>query len=244
MKPEFLQLKAGKISILGISIFTTTLFLLNGCTKADMDISPVKTNDNLIGVSCKSPTANELPCGGFRTQTQGGWGAAAHGNNPGKYLQENFNGAFPFGLTVGRTYKITLSSAQAITNYLPAGGQPMALTTSYTNPVNLKNNLASQLVTLTLSVQFDLYDPDFSSSSTRLRDLVIANGTFKGKTIAVLLAEANNVLGGWSSAYTAPQIADALASVNENFDDGAKNNGFLTCSDISNNSGTSGVGGY
>lgn len=241
MKTECLQLKAGKISVLGISIFATTLLILNGCSKDNMEIIPTQTNENALGVSCKSPTSNDLPCGGFRTQTQGGWGASAHGNNPGKYLQNNFDAAFPKGLIVGRYFKITFTNAQAITNYLPAGGQPAVLSADYVNPVNLKNNLASQLITLTLSVQFDLYDPGFSSSTIHLRDLIIANGVFKGKTIAELLTEANNVLGGRSSTYTASQIADALTQINENFDDGTKNNNFLVCPESAN---TGGGGGY
>lgn len=235
MKLEFLQLKVGKISILGISALTTALFLLNGCTKEDLRLNPgqisTKSVDKTGDDDPQTPPADTLPCGGFRTQTQGGWGAPAHGNNPGKYVQNNFAAAFPNGLTVGCTYKITLTNAQAVTDYLPGGGTPAVLTTDYTNPVNLKNNLASQLVTLTLSVQFDLYDSNFSSSSVALRDLVIASGPFKGKTIGALLVEANNLLGGCPSAYTATQISDALTSINENFDDGTKNGGFVVCPD-------------
>lgn len=231
MKLELLQLKVGKISILGISILTT-LILSNGCRKDSLRINPGKNNDKIVDVDPQTPPADTMPCGGFRTQTQGGWGAPAHGNNPGKYMQTNFAGAFPNGLTVGcTTYKLTLTSAQAVTDYLPAGGTPAVLTANYTNPTGLKNNLASQLVTLTLSVQFDHYDPKFSSSSVALGDLVIASGPFKGKTISNLLTEANNLLGGCPSAYTPAQISDALTAINENFDDGTKNGGFLLCPD-------------
>ena len=37
----------------------------------------------------------------FRTQTQGGWGAPPNGNNPAKYLQNNFVSCFPNGVTIG-----------------------------------------------------------------------------------------------------------------------------------------------
>ncbi|MEE9461087.1 MAG: hypothetical protein V3V53_04610, partial [Bacteroidales bacterium] len=45
-------------------------------------------------------------CGGckmgiYRTQTPGGWGAKAAGNNPGTYRDLNFDNAFPNGLVVG-----------------------------------------------------------------------------------------------------------------------------------------------
>ncbi|HSH66503.1 MAG TPA: hypothetical protein VLB84_12110 [Bacteroidia bacterium] len=234
MKSKLLRMNAGKRLIQGISICAITLLSLNACTKEDLIVKPANNhpgkNHNETEVDPQLPP-DTLDCGGFRTQTQGGWGAPAHGNNPGKYMQTNFAGAFPNGLTVGCNNTLTLTSAQAVTDYLPAGGTPAVLKTSYTNPTTLKNNLASQLVTLTLSVQFDLYDPNFSSSSIQLGDLVIASGTFKGMSIKDFLAEANKVLGGCSSSYTAAQVSDALTSINENFDDGTKNGGFLECPD-------------
>ena len=205
MKLELLRLKAGKGLLLGISTCMVALLSLNSCKKDELRIKPIdagKDNKEVVDVDPQLPT-DTLPCGGFRTQTQGGWGAPPHGNNPGKYVHTNFAAAFPNGLTVGCTYKITLTSAQAITDYLPGGGTPAVLTASYTNPTKLKNNLASQLVTLTLSVQFDQYDPHFSGSSVTLGSLIIGSGPFKGMTVSALLVEANKVLGGCPFAYTA-----------------------------------------
>ncbi|HET6226379.1 MAG TPA: hypothetical protein VFF27_08880 [Bacteroidia bacterium] len=236
MELKSLQLKAGKGLILGISICAAVLFTLNGCTKEE--ILPgikgrVDKGSDHVVIKEEDPKtpADTLPCGGFRTQTQGGWGAPPNGNNPGKYLHTNFAAAFPNGLTVGCNYTITLTTAQAITDYLPAGGTPAVLTANYTNPTTLKNNLASQLVTLTLAVQFDKYDPKFSSSSAALGNLIIGSGTFKGMKVADLLTEANKVLGGCPSAYTPAQISDVLTTINENFDDGTANGGFLLCPD-------------
>ncbi|HRG39218.1 MAG TPA: hypothetical protein PK289_11865, partial [Bacteroidia bacterium] len=217
--------------ILGISI-CATFFTLNGCKKEYLQIKPISSSDKSHEEPVVHPVvkADSLPCGGFRTQTQGGWGAIPHGNNPGKYMQDHFAGAFPNGLTVGCTYKLTLTSAQAVTNYLPAGGSPAVLKIDYTNPTTLKNNLASQLVTLTLSVQFDFYDPQYSSSNTLLGSLTIGSGPFQGMTVSAFLTEANKVLGGCPSSYTAAQISDVLTAINENFVDGSKNGGFLICS--------------
>jgi hypothetical protein len=231
MNPGLLRLNAGKGLILGISI-CAAFFALNGCTKEQfLKIKPIDAkSDKNIDIDPQLPK-DTLECGSFRTQTQGGWGAPAHGNNPGSYMQKNFTGAFPNGLTVGCTNTITLTNAQAVTNYLPAGGTPAVLTTSYTNPTTLKNNLASQLVTLTLSVKFDLYDPNFSGSSLALGELVIGSGTFKGMKIKDFLTAANKVLGGCPSPYTAAQISDVLTKINENFDDGTANGGFVICPD-------------
>lgn len=231
MKSESLRRIAGTGSVLKIFISASLIFSLNSCTKEGL-IKPFNGKSDKAHDQTEIDTpkaADTLSCGGFRTQTQGGWGAPAHGNNPGKYLHDHFTGAFPNGLTVGCTYKITLTSAQAITDYLPGGGTPAVLTTNYTNPVKLKNNLASQLVTLTLSVQFDLFDPKFSSSTLALGSLVIGSGPFKGMSVNDFLKEANKVLGGCPSNYTAAQISDVLTAINENFDDGTANGGFLVC---------------
>lgn len=174
---------------------------------------------------------DSIPCiksGDFRTQTQGGWGSTPHGNNPGTYLHANFAAAFPNGLTVGCTYVINLTSAQAVTNFLPEGGKPRALTSDATN-TSVGNVLAGQVVALTLSVTFDQYDANFGASSTSMGNLKIETGPLAGMTVNDVLAEANKILGGCSSAYSASQINDAISGINQNFVDGKANNGFLAC---------------
>ena len=229
MNSELLSRNAGTGSILKMLISASIIFALNSCTKENLTPFDLEADRAHVNTGTNTQLADTLKCGGFRTQTQGGWGAPAHGNNPGNYLHTHFTGAFPNGLTVGCTYKITLTSAQAITDYLPGGGTPAVLTSNYINPVKLKNNLASQLITLTLSVQFDLYDPKFSSSTLPLGNLLIGSGPFKGISIKDFLKEANNVLGGCPSKYTAAQISDVLTAINENFDNGTTNGGFLVC---------------
>jgi hypothetical protein len=236
MKLEQLRLNEGKKLLLGISLCVTAFFALNGCTKESLKIRPAtdtKTDGIHPDIDHVTPK-DSFACGNFRTQTQGGWGATPHGNNPGSYLHSHFAGAFPTGLTVGCTYKLTFTSAQAITDYLPGGGPAAVLTTNKTNPTNLKNNLASQLVTLTLSLQFDIYDPNFSGSSLLLGDLLIGSGPFKGMKIKDVVAEGNKVLGGCPSKYTATQFVDVLTAINENFDDGTANGGFIVCPDKGN----------
>ncbi|MBA3704842.1 MAG: hypothetical protein H0W84_02765 [Bacteroidetes bacterium] len=213
--------------ILGATFLSCALLLSNGCKK---DPSDIKSNPGKSGDDHENPPVTDtLPCGSFRTQTQGGWGSEPHGNNPGTYLHANFAAAFPNGLTVGCTNTLTFTSAQAITNYLPDGGTGVALTQSYTDPVGLKNVLAAQIVTLSISVQMDIFYPNFSGSSIALQDLIIGSGPFAGLTLKAMLVEANKVLGGCTSTYTVSQIISVVSSINENFDDGTKNNGFLKC---------------
>jgi len=164
----------------------------------------------------------EILPGDFRTQTQGGWGAGAQGNNPGAYRDANFDAAFPNGLVVGGLYTLTLTSSEAAQMFLPQGGTANALDGNYIDPFSSSAGVfGGQVVALTLSVGFDLYDPDFGASSVNLKDLVFVNGVFQGKTVEYVLAEANRVLGGGLVGnYSISHLNSAVASVNENFVDG------------------------
>jgi len=182
--------------------------------------------------SSSSSSSIVSSCGQLRTQTQGGWGAAPAGNNPGTYLHANFKAAFGEFLTIGcypNNYYVQLTSAQAITNLLPTGGKAAALTSNATDPASLSNVLVGQLVALKLSVGFDAFDAGFGQSSVALGNMIIGSGTFKGKTVADFLAIAEKVLGGCSSQYTPQQVNETATSINENFDNGTTNKGFLVC---------------
>lgn len=168
----------------------------------------------------------------FRTQTQGGWGSPPNGNNPGAYLHANFDSAFLSGIVVGcdSGFTLTLTTAQAVTDYLPAGGRPAALTASLTDPTGYSNNLASQLVTLALTLGFDQYDAAFGSASSQLADATIASGAFAGWTVQMVFDEANAALGGCSSTYNASTLSGIVAAINESFVDGnIHNSGLLVC---------------
>ncbi len=92
-----------------------------------------------------------------------------------------------------------------------------------------ENVLAGQLSALTLNVGFDAYDAGFGSNDILLGDLFIGSGPFEGWTVNAFLAEANLVIGGCSNAYTPEQINEAASAINENYDNGTSDNGFLYC---------------
>ncbi|WP_127129474.1 hypothetical protein [Pseudoflavitalea rhizosphaerae] len=169
-------------------------------------------------------------CGQLRTQTPGGWGAPPNGNNSGTYLHANFAAAFPNGLTVGCTpqFNVHLTSAQAITDLLPTGGQAAALMMNYTDPAEIKNVLVGHLVALTLATGFDVYDADFGNAGITLGQMEIGSGAFAGWTVNDFLAEANKALGGCGS-YTAKQVLETADKINQNYVDGNIDNGFLVC---------------
>ena len=166
----------------------------------------------------------------YRTQTQGGWGAEPSGNNPGSYLHANFDAAFPTGVVIGCTYTITITSAQAVTDFLPQGGGPVALTTNYVDPTDpLVSTLSGNLLAVVLALGFDAYDPSFGAASGYLGDLIIGSGTFAGWTVTDLVNEGNLALGGCSSAYSLSELNDALSAVSSSFTDGESSSGFLNC---------------
>ena len=149
---------------------------------------------------------NTQICSGFKTYTQGGYGAPPSGNNPGTYVTQKFALAFPSGLTVGCNKTLKLTSAQAVIDFLPSGGTPVALVSNLVNPTTYSNTLAGQVVTLKLSLVFDAYDQNFSPSSSLLGNLIIGSGTFTGWNVTQLMNEANKVLGGCVSSYSASQL--------------------------------------
>jgi hypothetical protein len=126
---------------------------------------------------------------------------------------------------------VKFTSAQAITDFLPAGGSPDVLKANATNPPDksIKNVLIGQLTALTLSVGFDNHDAAFGSAGKKLGDMLIKKGTFKGKTVNEFLAIANKVLGGCSNMYKASLINDVASKINENYVDGKSDEGFLVC---------------
>ena len=221
-----------KKTTLRFSAAVMAAFLLFACQK-EMSTSDAEAASQL---SSSAPSNARIavtptPCGMFRTQTQGGWGAPPNGGNPGAYLHLNFSQAFGF-LTVGcypGNYYVKVTSATEITNLLPVGGPASVLTANYTDPSSLRNVLVGQLISLKLSVGFDAWDANFSPSNVALGNMVIASGTFQGKSVAEFIHIADKVLGGCSSAYSVQDVLTTATSINENFDNGTTNNGYLTC---------------
>ena len=169
----------------------------------------------------------------LRTQTMGGWGSTPNGNNPGMYLQNNFATAFPNGITIGCENTLTLTSAQAVQDFLPSGSTPTLLPNgamvdpggSYTNV------LAGQLMAATISLGFDNAIPSFGESDFALGELSIQTGEFQGWTVAQIVEEGNALIGGCASDFTASQLNNVLSGINESYVDGEQSSGFLGCSE-------------
>jgi hypothetical protein len=160
-----------------------------------------------------------------------------NGNNPGTYLYYpgRFTSIFPNGLVIGcisgNTLKLT--SAQAVTNFLPSGTAPRALPRGIlVNPTKATyvNVFAGQLVALTLNLKFDSADVTFASSSNHLKDLYITKGNFAGWKVGKFLEEANKRIGGCATDSYSFAVFNATAdSINSAFDNGYRKSLFLSC---------------
>jgi len=181
-------------------------------------------------VQCCAPVV--IQPGDFRTQTQGGWGSACKGSNPGCYRDAHFDSCFPSGLVVGSDsgYTTSFSSSGAVEGFLPQGGTAASFFQDHVNPTSTEAGvLAGQATALTLSVTFDRCDASFGASAVELGDLVVcdASSACQGMTVDDVLAEGNAVLGGLSSSFSASDINACLSGINENFVDGTQVGTFL-----------------
>jgi hypothetical protein len=200
----------------------------SGC-KVDIDYGSINCGDNPPCVGCEPN--DSLTCAPLLTYSQGGWGAT---NNPAKnYLHANFTAAFPNGLTIGcGSKKISLTTAQAVTDFLPSGSSARILNSgTLVNPgISYKNILAGQLVAAVLSSTFDTYDTTFAAGYNSLGDMIYIDAPFTGMTVNQLIAEANNVIGGCASSFTPAQMNIALNNLNLNYDGVNVDNHHLKCS--------------
>jgi hypothetical protein len=221
MKRTYLQFSAAVM--VAACLFACQKDLSGGKSESSLEISSSTSATNARVASS---------CGQLRTFTQGGWGASPAGNNPGTYLHANFSGAFGSGLTIGcapSSYYLKLTSAQAVTNLLPTGGKASALTANAADPASIKNVLVGQLVALKLSLGFDEYDANFGESAVPLGEMIIGSGAFKGYGVYDFLNIAEEVLGGCNKQFTPEQVNETASAINENFDNGNTNKGYLIC---------------
>jgi hypothetical protein len=163
--------------------------------------------------------------------TQGGWGAAPHGGNPGAILMAHFPaGGFAIGaIGVGSVCspglvatEFTFSTQVAVQNFLPQGGTPAALTGGgiVANPTSHVTVLAGQVLALTINVYMSK-NGVFQAGLGGFKPFT--TGSAAGKTVDQILADANSILGGCAtpaslgySSYS--DINDIVDTINNMFD--------------------------
>ena len=183
----------------------------------------------LGGQSLLAQVPDSCDLTGFTTYTQGGWGSSST-SVPGQIRDQYFDLVFPNDLVLGGTYTLTLTTANAVMNFIPQGGTAYKFIQNYVDPTSTSAGVfGGQLVAATMNVYFDLEGYIGTNTEFTLGELVITSGPFEGKTVLELLAIANEAIGGGAVPYTYVEISNALTHLNENFDNGTVNHGFLDC---------------
>ncbi len=181
----------------------------------------------------KSQATFNCDLSGFKTYSQGGWHAKAHGQNGGSVRDAHFDAVFPNGLIAGDKdhFYIRLTTSNDAAAFLPGTGRSKVLTKSYTNPLSrqkVAGNWGGQIVAAILNVKFDKAG-FLGTNAQKLGSLVFALGKFEGMSIDEFLVIANKALGGGGlSGYSIQDIQNAAELINLNFDDG-KDLGYFTC---------------
>ena len=122
-------------------------------------------------------------------------------------------------------YTATFNSSGAIEGFLPQGGTASSFIQDHVDPTSTEAGvLAGQATALTLSLNFDLCDASFGASPLNLKDLTVCDPASLCRTMTVeaVLWEANAILSGQPSSFTAEEINECLSRINENFVDGTQ----------------------
>jgi hypothetical protein len=192
---------------------------------ASVTLATNSSSDLTIDFGFVPPTICEKP---LVTYTQGGWGSKPRGNNPGSLLCKYFSAVYPVGyVTIGTGAKILkFTSADAVIAFLPQGGTAGVLSGSATNPTSSGAGvLAGQLLAATLNL-------DFSNSGRTAPGLgakKVGTGPLAGKTVTEVVALADSVISGGPlpSGLTLSALNNVLTAINENYDNGSTNDGYL-----------------
>lgn len=175
----------------------------------------------------QSNRPNDLS-GMYRTQTQDQWGGASSPGNAPAYLIAHFPGGINIGMG---PFSATFTSADAVLAFLPQGGPSGAIGQHVVDPLTLNNSLAGETLALALTLAFDSADPAFSSGTTPLGALLVADPSSPcfGRSVNEVRDLANRTLGGMADPFgpNAEMLTITVRQINMNFVDGDVDNGFL-----------------
>ena len=210
------------------------------------------TGSASIGASSSSATlslscpgaggAGSISVGDFCTYTQGGWGAACKGKNPGCVRDTFFDKVFTTplpcsgeqGLTLGASAarRANFGNASAVKGFLPQGGTAGAFSGPLCDPTTSSAGVfAGQLLALKLNVGFSDAGYLPKKGAVALGDLVMTSGPCAGFSARQVLARGENAISGLGSSGSAclsvGDLATAADAINNDFDDCTQDQGAL-----------------
>lgn len=199
-------------------------------------------------------TGTCIPPGDFYSWTQGAWGGKCAGQDVACVRDANFDLVFPNDLFLGDQdgidgdghYALALTSSKAVQDFLPTGGTTGVLDQDCLNPTGQTSAgvLAGHLAAAKLNVGFDdagVFDAFKNQTAVKLGDLLFSKAVHEklldrsvrevlalcDKAMSCELVEPIDVDGDLVGDVYCSDLQVAVVIVNENFDEGLVNEGYL-----------------
>jgi hypothetical protein len=169
-----------------------------------------KRRCNVAALQCSLGQDQVLP----QTVSQDQW-LTAEADKPAQLLRNHFKRIFPTGISLGCNDHVEYGTADAALAAMPSTGAALPLSASAMGPEG--NRLAGELLSLTLMAHLDEVILEFTPHSAPLKHLVVSTGAFEGWSVEEVLAEANIVLGGCTTNFSADQIYQVVREINMAF---------------------------
>lgn len=162
-----------------------------------------------VGVLTHSPAFAAFNANDFYTYSEVEWGEDPTPTNIAGVLESDFNSVFApendlmvVGLPQPAGHSMIFDSADAIINYLPAGGTPGPLVADLLDPIDTSSGfLGSSVVALTLNVDFSDAGIDDGNLNIPFGNLILTGlsgdlAFANGMNVRSVLGEADTALGG------------------------------------------------
>lgn len=149
------------------------------------------------------------------------------------YITTNFEHCFPEGLVIGNPFGLNLkfTTFAAVKAFISANlnAQIGLLKASGVDVVDVSaaGQLAAEILTLSLTLKLDVFDPNFCSSPVSLSALVVVDGKLQGLSLGQILSLANSCLAGGALpvGVSLDDLLQVIVSINANFHSAVVNNG-------------------
>jgi hypothetical protein len=179
------------------------------------------------------PPVCTINAGDYRTHSRGYWR-----NNEGQAFLAAHTNLFTFAIGDASNTQ-TFSDPASVEEYLEskpvANGTPGVLPNAGT--------FGAQVLSLAINLKADAQLADYSMAEGKLGNLVVAIdeadlaahptwvglAAWNGKSVSEIFTIAQKVLGGTSKGYTPSHMNEVVTAINEAFEDGTANTGFLSC---------------
>ncbi len=191
-----------------------------------------------VAISCSE---REISVGDFCTYTQGGWGSACHGGNPGCIRDASFSAIFKTALGCGQpglalgadsARRAGFGTAAAVRTFLPQGSTAGTFAGALCDPSSSTAGVfAGQLLALKLNLGFGDAGVLPKKNGVALGDLVMVSGPCAGLTARDVLSRGEIAISGAVSAGTTcvsvSDLSEAADAINNDFDNCTQDLGAL-----------------